>query len=100
MAISALPVDGLINRLIQQNQRPAARPSGSSSEVATPQDQVSISNQAKAHASDARQPLEAKGEADAQVQTDAKGITGPDQTPSPLESKLLDMYKALSGGTS
>jgi len=92
MAISVLPVDGLINRLIQQNQRPASRPSGTSSEPGTLQDKVNISSQAKAHASGANDQA---GQAATGGQTASQ-----DQTPSPLESKLLEMYKIHSGGRS
>jgi len=74
MAISILPVDGLINRLIQQNQRPAARPAGPSPQGGDLQDKVNISSQAKTHAA-------GNGE----------------HAPSQLESKLLEMYTAHSG---
>jgi len=74
MAISVLPVDGLINRLIQQNQRPTSRHASSQAGGAAPQDKVSISSQAK---------LQAEG--------------GAQHAPSQLESKLLDMYKARHG---
>lgn len=74
MAISVLPVDGLINRLIQQNQRHASRPGGVSAETGSPRDKVNISAQAKAHAA-------GSGE----------------HAPSQLESKLLAMYRAHSG---
>jgi len=77
MAISVLPVDGLINRLIQQNQRPTSRPANASADSATLQDKVNISSQAKAHAA-------GSGE----------------HAPSQLESKLLEMYKAHSGSHS
>jgi len=101
MAISALPVDGLINRLIQQNQRPAVRSSGSSPDVATLRDQVNISSQAKAHASGANEQVDARGPTDANGQSDVRGQAGmQEQTPSPLESKLLDMYKVFSGSAS
>lgn len=77
MAISVLPVDGLINRLIQQNQRPASKPSSVPADAGAPRDKVNISTQAKAHAA-------GSGE----------------HAPSQLESKLLAMYRAHSGNHS
>lgn len=74
MAISTLPVDGLINRLIQQNQRPAPRPAGPSAQGNDLQDKVNISSQAKTHAAGSVE-----------------------HTPSQLESKLLEMYTVHSG---
>ena len=76
MALSVLPVDGLINRLIQQNQRPASRSSSSSSDRTVPQDKVNISSEAKA-------------------QTDVDGAQ--DSAPSQLESKLLELYRSHAG---
>lgn len=69
MALSVLPVDGLINRLIDQHQRP----SGKSQKYQPPSrvaDQVSISSQARAQAGDA----------------------AAEQQPSRLENQLLQMY--------
>lgn len=77
MAVSVLPVDGLINRLIQQNQRLTSRPAEASADSTRLQDKVNISNQAKLHAA---------------------GIG--ERAQSQLESKLLEMYKVHSGNHS
>jgi len=76
MAISALPVDGLINRLLQQHQRPAVKNTSSSSKPYSQGDQVNISNQAKAQAEGGDIP----------------------QEPSKLENQLLQMYSAHTAG--
>jgi len=75
MAISALPVDGLINRLIQQHQLPAAKTKASPAQRPFPEDQVSISSQAQT-------------QADAEVAQHGS---------SKLENQLLQMYSARSG---
>ena len=46
MAITVQPVDGLINRLLQQNGRAASSPKSPSS-ATTPHDRVSISSHAR-----------------------------------------------------
>jgi len=76
MAISALPVDGLINRLIQQHQRPVVKTTNSSAKSSPQADQVNISNQAKVQAGGGEIP----------------------QEPSKLENQLLQMYSAHSVG--
>ncbi|MDX8392639.1 MAG: hypothetical protein R8K53_08770 [Mariprofundaceae bacterium] len=73
MAISALPVEGLIHRLIQQQQLPITKMSAATS-AQQMHDQVSISEQARE-----------------QADTGAA-----DQTPSKLENQLLQMYNARS----
>ncbi|MDQ6972733.1 MAG: hypothetical protein Q9M30_08795 [Mariprofundaceae bacterium] len=78
MAISVLPVDGLINRLIQQNQRPSDRPSSGSASKPAQSDQVNISHEAKAQA----------------------GSSDIEQTQSQLENQLLQMYSPNSGSSS
>jgi hypothetical protein len=74
MAISVQPVDGLINRLLQQNSRPAsATDRKMESHTAPTQDQVSISPRAQSQA-----------------------VTGPSQHNTggkALESHLLNLYK-------
>jgi len=82
MAISVQPVDGLINRLLQQNSRPApAAGRRTESHMHAMQDQVSIS--AKAHSDPA------PGVAQQQNKSGGKA----------LESHLLKLYKMndLSG---
>ncbi len=78
MAISALPIDGLINRLIQQHQLPSAKNTPSSKQHPSQGDQVNISTQAKTQAE--------------------AGMA--QQEPSKLENQLLQMYSArsVSGG--
>jgi hypothetical protein len=78
MAISVQPVDGLINRLLQQNSRPAStveRRSGS--HMHSTQDQVSISSRAQS------QPDAVSGVAQQQNRPGGKA----------LESHLLKLYK-------
>lgn len=71
MALSVLPVDGLINRLIDQHQRPSGG-SRSTRPTYRTADQVSISSQARAHA-DSGEALH-------------------EQQASRLEDQLLQMY--------
>ncbi|MDQ6988061.1 MAG: hypothetical protein Q9M25_09685 [Mariprofundaceae bacterium] len=73
MALSVLPVEGLIHRLIQQQQLPATKASSATSDQKK-HDQVNISNQARERAD-----------------TGAS-----EQTPSKLENQLLQMYSARS----
>ncbi len=78
MAISVQPVDGLINRLLQQNSRPSsAAGRRADSQMHATQDQVSISAQA-------------------QSQQDALPAAAEQQNRSggkALESHLLKLYK-------
>jgi len=84
MAISVQPVDGLINRLLQQNSRPASavdrRPG---SHMHSTQDQISISSRAQS------QPDTVSDAAQQQNRPGGKA----------LESHLLNLYKMndLSG---
>ena len=77
MALSILPSDGFITRLLQQAHQPApkAAPTGSNSPTQKP-DQVSISN-------DARQA------------TESSSTAGNHR----LESKLMDLYNQKGQGS-
>ncbi|MDQ6996642.1 MAG: hypothetical protein Q9M82_04175 [Mariprofundus sp.] len=78
MAISVQPVDGLINRLLQQNSKPASVSERSlNSRMHAAQDQVSISSRAQS------QPDTIAGVSQQQSQAGGKA----------LESHLLNLYK-------
>ncbi len=68
MAMTVHPVDGLINRLLQQNNRPGKADTGVSGRDVFPRDHVQIS-----------------GEAHQQARTSG-------DSPSRLENQLLQMY--------
>ena len=78
MAISIQPVDGLINRLLQQNGKPSSVTKQHSPSPMSQQDQVSISSSAKQQA-----PLT---ESQVQSTSDKPGERA-------LESHLLNLYK-------
>jgi len=95
MAIMVQPVDGLINRLLQQNGKPSAPSQGAAANPAQ-QDHVSIS-------SNARQQPEAPAHAGQQQQYSPDAQSSLQQSlrqssrHGALESQLLELYRFHDG---
>jgi len=95
MAIMVQPVDGLINRLLQQNGKSATPTQGATASPVL-QDHVSIS-------SHARQQPEASAHAGQQQQYSPDGQVSAQQSPGQssrhgaLESQLLELYRFHDG---
>ncbi|MDQ6970660.1 MAG: hypothetical protein Q9M16_09135 [Mariprofundus sp.] len=81
MAISIQPVDGLINRLLQQNSKPSSVARQSAPAAAPKQDQVSISSSAYSQ----KTPT-TESQVQSQQQQNKPGERA-------LESHLLNLYK-------
>ncbi len=107
MAITVQPVDGLINRLLQQNGRSATSPKSSSS-ATTPHDRVSISSHARSEGAPSVQAKQLPDQygSDRAVQAHAGQDSGSHSASksavnSPreraLESHLLDLYRSHDG---
>jgi len=90
MAISVQPVDGLINRLLQQNSKPSSVARQGQSSPTLKQDHVSISAQAQQHSSVSTESyIQSQEQSSQQPANQAQQKTNE----RALESHLLNLYR-------
>jgi len=92
MAMNIQPVDGLINRLLQQNSKPSSPARPASSSAPARQDQVSISSTAQkqqAASTESYLPLQSSDQSSSKSQHQLQNKP----SERALESHLLNLYK-------